>query len=147
MTVSTTFDNEAGPDFSRIFEEAPVIEGTSSDTARLKDYAMRLRGLMARRDTAALREEFRPMFTDYETGTPASDGRVLEIIEESWFSRDWQLGFDREEVGVRRWSEGRIWELYRKEPRQELFVAGEDQKTGLLDVYVAKLDGELRVVR
>jgi hypothetical protein len=147
MTVSTTFDNEAGPDFSRIFEEAPAIEGTPADTARLKDYAMRLRDLMARRDTAALMREFRPTFTDHETGTPASDDRIRKIIGQNWFSRDWRLDFERRTVRVRRWSEGRVWELYRKASGDPLFVSGTKQKTGLLDVYVAELDGELRVVR
>jgi len=144
MTVSTTFDNEAGPDFSRIFEEASVIEGTPADTARLKDYAMRLRDLMARRDTAALFEEFRLYYAhQYEiTGHEGSVEDDEAALRENVVMEDPDLDFEREDIRLTRWSDGRVWELARNDA-EEFF-----QSNGTVrDVYVAELDGELRVVR
>ncbi len=147
LTVSTTFDNEAGPDFSRIFEEAPVLEDTPATRTRLKDYAMRLRDLMAEKDTSALLRETRPLFADHETGRPSRKQRVLKIIAENWLVQDWRLDFTKEDIGVRPWSGGRVWELYKESSGKELFVAGQERETGTLDIYVAELEGALKVVR
>jgi hypothetical protein len=145
LTVTTTFDNEAGPDFSKIFEEAPRLPDTPATRERLRDYAMRLRDLMAEKDTTALYKEAQPLFTDRDTGEPASRERILEIIGSNWFARDWQLDFTREEVGLRRWSGGRVWELYQKESGEEFFVG--ENGTSVLDIYVAEIGGDLTVVR
>jgi hypothetical protein len=145
MTVSTTFDNKRGPDFSRVFEEAPRLPDTPATRERLRDYAMRLRDLMAEKDTTALYKEAQPLFTDRDTGEPASRERILEIIGSNWFARDWQLDFTREEVGLRRWSGGRVWELYQKESGEEFFVG--ENGTSVLDIYVAEIGGDLTVVR
>jgi len=144
MTVRTTFDNEAGPDFSRIFEEAPVIEGTPSDTARLKDYALRLRDLMARRDTAALFEEFRLHYAhQYEiTGHEGSVEEDEAALKKTVVMEDPNLDFAREDVRLTRWSDGRVWEIAR-DGADEFFRS----KGTVRDVYVAEVDGELRVVR
>jgi hypothetical protein len=143
MTVSTTFDNESGPDFSRIFEEAPVIEGTPADSARLRDYAMHLRDLMIQKDTSALVAEFGPAIrAAYQLGgregeslaqfrSDYRENLVLEQAEE-------ELDFSRGAVRLKRWSGGRVWQLRREEAE------------GLLrriEVYVAEIGGELRVVR
>jgi hypothetical protein len=146
MTVSTTFDNKRGPDFSRIFEEAPVLEDTPATRERLKDYAMRLRDLMAEKDTLGLFHEARPLFTDHDTGTPYKKGRVLKIISSNWFGQNWQLQLRRDQLGVRRWAEGRVWELYRRESGDELFMEG-TEGASVLDIYVAEIDGQLTVVR
>jgi hypothetical protein len=144
---TTEFTNRHGPDFSRIFEKAPIMEGTPADSARMRDYAMRLRDLMARKDTLALYRETKIGFTDRDTGRPRSKDRIVRLIGSNWLEEDWRLDFSRSEVGLRRWSGGRVWELYRADLDTELFVAGEKRQTGLLDVYVAQIDGELQVVR
>ena len=143
MTVSTTFDNKRGPDFSRIFEEAPVLEDTPATRERLRDYAMRLRDLMAEKDTAGLVKEFRPqMRYSYQIGAHDADSfeeyvstyqkhYVLEGAEE-------ELNFSRTDVRLQPWVDGRVWQLRRKDAE------------GLLrriEVYVAELEGDLQVVR
>ncbi|PQJ35140.1 hypothetical protein BSZ35_11525 [Salinibacter sp. 10B] len=143
LSVSTTFDTEAGPDFSRVFEEAPVIEGTPSDTSRLKDYAMRLRDLMARKDTSGLVEEFRPSI-EYAYRRGKRDGESLEEFVSMYREKlvlegaEKELQFSREEVRLRKWSEGRVWGLRRE---------GAEGLLRRIKVYVAELDGELKVVR
>jgi hypothetical protein len=143
LEVSTTFDNEAGPDFSRIFEEAPRLPDTPATRERLRDYAMRLRDLMAQKDTAGLVKEFRPeMRYSYQIGAHDASSfeeyvstyqkhYVLEGAEE-------ELDFSRTDVKLRPWVGGRVWQLRRKDAE------------GLLrriEVYVAELEGDLRVVR
>jgi hypothetical protein len=147
LTVSTTFDNEAGPDFSAIFEEAPVLEDTPATRERLKDYAMHLRNLMAEKDTSALFEEFRPSVMgrfrmrhfDSKSEYMAKNRKAM-ILEEAI------LNFDRSDVGLRPWSEGRVWELWRKDSENRAFFET-STGYGMGELYVAEIDGELRVVR
>ncbi len=144
MTVSTTFDNEAGPDFSKIFEEAPRLEDSPATRKRLKDYAMHLRDLMARKDTSALFEEFRFYYaqqykiTGYKGGVQEDKASLRENV----VMDDPELNFGREEIGLRRWSEGRVWEVYR-EGADAFFQSGNT----IREVYVAEIDGALKVVR
>jgi hypothetical protein len=136
MTVSTTFDNEAGPDYSRIFEEAPVID----DTSRLTDYALHLRDLMAQKDTAQLVEEYRPKIR-YAHDRVEQSGETFRGFLRSYrrtLIEEEPLGVSRENIRPRRWSSGRVWELRRR---------GEDDLFSGRKVYVAELDGELKVVR
>jgi hypothetical protein len=143
LTVSTTFDNKRGPDFSRVFEEPPRLPDTPATRERLRDYAMRLRDLMAAKDTSALFEEFRFYYaqqykiTDY----PGSVQEDKESLLESVVMEDPTLNFGRDEVDLRRWSNGRVWELHRD---GEAFFR--DDAT-IQEVYVAEIDGDLTVVR
>jgi hypothetical protein len=143
LTVTTTFDNEAGPDFSRIFEEAPVLEDTPATRERLKDYAMRLRDLMAAKDTSALFEEFRFYYaqqykiTNYEGGVEEDKASLLEAV----VMENPRLDFSRGDVDLRRWSGGRVWELHRD---GEAFFRSEN---AIREAFVSKIDGDLKVVR
>jgi hypothetical protein len=157
MTVSTTFDNENGPDYSRIFEQAPVIR----DTGRLKDYAIRLRDLMARKDTAGLVDEFLPVIWTGRDSLILSRLRSnfseeqIRSVREHIVMDEAYLDIERADVGVRRWVGGRVWELYYKPEGNALFAAqslrkGTPEYTGSgrkRQVYVAELGGELKVVR
>jgi hypothetical protein len=141
MVVSTRFDNEHGPDFSRVFEEAPVLKDTPATRKRLKDYAMGLRDWMAEKDTSALVEAFGPrMKSAFKMSGATSreqfrkqytSGLVYKDAEES-------LAFGREVVEMRPWCGGRVWELFRK-PGKPLLRR--------MEVYVAEIGGELKVVR
>ena len=146
LTVSTTFDNEAGPDFSRIFEEAPVI----TDKERLRDYAIHLRDLLQAGDAEAIYEEFRPSVSkDLGWFKITRSGRrdsAIAHIRTDWTER-WQTDFTRSEVALRRWSGGRVWELLVREEDGGLRPFFEGDAATSLDVYVAEIDGELKVVR
>jgi hypothetical protein len=138
VVVSTTFENEAGPDFSDIFLDAPVL----TDTTRIRDYAMYLRDRMAARDTLALFEAFRPSYADHYifNGRSGSVEEDEAILKERVIG-DFDLGFERSDIDVRAWSGGRVWEI--KRGGKALFEA----EWAVRDVYVAEIDGELRVVR
>lgn len=150
LTVSATFDNETGPDFSALFEEAPVIEGTPQDTSRLIDYAMRLRDLFQRRDATAIYRTQQPKFA----AIYFSEDQALSAIRGNWFSYDWWFDFERQDVELRKWSGGRVWELYRRDRKamqtgkRALLLAGKGGRLATWhEVYVAEIGGELKVVR
>ena len=151
LTVTTTFDNEAGPDFSRIFEEAPRLLDRPATRRRLKDYAMRLRNLLRTGDTEGIYRQIRPSISE-ETGwfKVTRSGRrdsALAQIQEEWV-QDFRTDFSRSDVRLRRWSEGRVWELSVLRPeegRRPFFSEG--PHSSYLKVYVAEIDGQLRVVR
>jgi len=147
LTVSTTFDNEAGPDFSRVFEEAPKLEDTPATRKRLKDYAMQLRDLMARKDTSALFEEFRPAIESrYRTGTQLSRSAFMKANRQAVVVEEVVLDFTRSDLRVRQWCGGRVWHIWRKEATHRgLFQ--DSTGGGIGKIYVAVIDGELRVVR
>jgi len=147
LTVRATFDNEAGPDFSRIFEEVPVIVGTPADSARLRDYAMHLRDLMAEKDTSGLFEEFRPAIEDrFEIQNFESRSDYMTENREAVILEDAILDFGRKDVALRKWAGGRVWELWRKKSENQAFFE-RPSGYGMGELYVAELDGELRVVR
>ena len=139
------FDNGVGPDFSGVFEEAPVMAGTAADSARLRDYAMQLRDWMAAKDTLAIYHAYRRSF-DVSGRDRAS---AIDIIATDWFSVDWNTQFSRKAVGLRAWSGGRVWELYRRDDQRKpaLFLAGENRLVSWHEAYVAEIDGDLQVVR
>jgi hypothetical protein len=147
LKVTTRFENESGPDFSPIFEEAPVI----TDTSRLKDYAVRLRNLLRSGNAEALYREIRPSISE-ETGwfkvtREGTREAALTEIREEWAAH-YRTDFPRSKIRLRRWSGGRVWELYVIGPtgeRRAFFSKG--PSAAHLEVYVGEIDGKLRVVR
>jgi hypothetical protein len=139
VVVGTTFENEAGPDFSDIFLDAPVL----TDTTRIRDYAMYLRDRMAARDTLALFEAFRRYYADqyiyYGVDGNIEDDRQSLLDNAVMPNAD--LDFRRSDITLRSWSERRVWEVTR---RGQSFFESED---AIQDVYIAEIDGELQVVR
>jgi len=149
LSVSTTFDNETGPDFSPIFEKAPVLKDTPSTRERLKDYAMHLRAVISSHDGPGLYREIRPAknaayrkqgMTPPPDSARRADWTAAAEKRVGWFQPGRSAGAtSRDEIGLRRWVEGRVWELYKKDSGEPLF--------GESEIFVAEIDGELKVVR
>jgi hypothetical protein len=139
VVVSTTFENELGPDFSDIFLAAPML----TDTSRIRDYAMYLRDRMAAQDTLALFEAFRRYYADqyiyYQVDGNIEDDRQ-SLLDNAVMPKA-ALDFRRGDIALRSWSGGRVWEVTR---RGHSFFESED---AIQDVYIAEIDGELQVVR
>ena len=155
MTVRTTFDNEHGPDFSDLFEEAPIIEGTPADSARLRAYAMHLRNLMENQRADALYQEFLPRnkMLRRENGKPplppdtsAYRQEGLKNIRTHWFERDFLTDFQASDIRLTRWVDGRIWQIERGNGLP-LFVTDTIGSRGEISIYVAEINDTLKVVR
>ena len=147
MVVSTRFDNEHGPDFSRVFEEAPVLKDTPATRKRLTDYAMRLRDLLRDRRGAELYREVRPAvraragddFAETSDSVRAARWSKDATKGKGWFTDvEADADFSRSDVQLRRWVEGRVWELFREEGKPLL---------GGWEIFVGEREGELKVVR
>jgi hypothetical protein len=141
--LAATFDNERGPDFSYLFEEAPVI----TDTTRLVDYALQLRDWFEAEDESALLNAFHVS----DDGSPvtkaerdAEDQQFRQDLQNIWFDSTLKLGFTREDLRVEKWVDGRIWRIYRA-PNQPLIEA--ESGIHMSSIYVAEVGGELKVVR
>ena len=141
------------PSFDAVFRDAPAIRGTAADSARLRAYAARLLRLNADRDTAALWGAFSGKYADeflWWGGREGvgEDSAAFMAGARSRVVMDALEPFDIDAVGLRSWSGGRVWELYRK-PDDEPLLASPWVGSGRMfrEVFVAEVDGRLRVVR
>ena len=152
VRVETSFVRAGGagrpsggaPSFDAVLRDAPVIGGTPADSARLRAYAVRLRDLTAARDTAALVVEFAPSVDARYRQSGAADSAAFYERNRQALVLDDPAPFGAEDVGLRSWSGGRVWELTRPGARPLLSGPGGAVRA----VYVGEgPDGALRVVR
>jgi len=141
-----SFDNE-GPAFPNRFLEADIID----DEERLLRYAKQLLALMKNREAEGLYREFKPKMDDYNVAYPteATDDAVAfpQFLQEQFFPDGPITKIEKEEIGLRRWCEGRIWELYVK-PDQALFsTSGLNAQDFEIQVFVGLDHEELKVIR
>ncbi len=146
---TTPFENRHGPNFSKIFEEAPVIKDTPATRKRLKDYAMHLRELISNHDGPGLYRELRPAknaayrqqgITPPSDSARRADWAAAAEKRVGWFQPGRSAGtLTRDRIGLRKWVEGRVWELYKEESGEPLF--------GESEIFVGEVNGELKVVR
>jgi hypothetical protein len=74
----------------------------------------------------------------------------LDVYEGRCYGRGPFFEFDREDVVLNKWAEGRVWEINvdRAEGLEDtFFLARADGEVWTMDVFVGKVDGELKVVR
>ncbi len=153
VEMELTFDSEDVPSFRERFVEAPVIE----DTSVLKDFAIRLRDLAKNKSTRRLFELSNPKFQIYATAYPSQSKSeqddlesFLEVFEEKYYGRSPFLEFDREDLVLKKWAGGRVWEINvdRGEALEDsFFLSRLDGEVWTMDIFVGKVDGELKVVR
>lgn len=144
LLMKLEFDNE-GPAFPELFREAEIIE----DPEPLLAYATHLRDLFAAGDVAGLVKEFGPKIQDFGTAyyTRMHDDFVA-FVQNNLLPAPMDLAFKETDILPVSMCEGRIWELQRK-PLRPLLQTMPDKDGGQFEipVYVARVDGALRVVR
>lgn len=133
-------------DFSSELRDAPVIE----DQGTVLDYAMRLRTLAGRHDTAGLLAEHEPKIAAwaaaYDEKPEAMAASLGEGFERLLAAPD--LGFAREHLTATPYCGGRIWEVTR--PRGvALLRSMPDADLGRMELrpLIGLRGGALRVVR
>jgi hypothetical protein len=145
VVVSTTFENEAGPDYAHIFRDAPVLQ----DTTRVLSFALQIRNLFQEQDPDNIYTAHRPRFAAIDF----SPDEARDIIATNWLDYEWHLDFDADDLDVVQWSGGRVWEVYRTDEvaerlrKKALLLSGKERLEGWHSVYIAEIDGELQVVR
>ena len=152
IEMELTFDSEDVPSFRERFVEAPVIE----DTSALKDFAMGLREKAEQRDFDGLYKAFKHKFEEYDEAYPSQaqeDNREWfeDMLQEYIYANGPLLDFEREDLELRKWADGRIWEVNvdRGEGVTDQFFLTRptDKGRAFMDIFVGKVDGELKVVR
>lgn len=141
------FDND-GPAFPELFLEAEVIE----DPEPLLEYATRLRDLFAAGDVAGLVKEFAPKLRDYAKGYYETEAAMrdefVNFVQNTLLPGPMELNFKETDILPVSMCDGRIWQLSRKPMRPLLStMPNEDGGQFQIPVYVARVDGELKVVR
>ncbi|TKC96339.1 hypothetical protein [Polyangium fumosum] len=147
LQLSFEFDND-GPAFPALFREAAPIE----EPEPLLAYAAHLRDLFAAKDVAGIVKEFSPKLRDYGIAYDETEARMrdefVEFVQSRLFPGPMDLKFEASHILPVSMCEGRIWELQRK-PLRPLLQTLPDKDGGQfqIPVYVARVDGALRVVR
>ncbi len=146
LTISVRFDND-GPSFRKRIVNAPPL----SNREALLDYAMKLRDIFAQQNMAAFIEEMAPKRQDYAAAAYISDDQLLAQMKRELpeaFAPGFKLDFDRHDIEVLSWCEGRVWELCRK-PRQPLIESqsANDGEVYCFPIFVGETNAQLRVVR
>lgn len=140
-----TFDNDRF-DFSKVLIDSEPLD----DTSALADYAMKLRGWVNQKDIQALLEQMEPKIDDYAEAYSVSADVIRQSLQESFtsdlFNVDWQE-VKREEIVPVPYCDGRMWELTVSSDHRPLFFSETEEGSTALQVYVASINGELRVVR
>lgn len=140
------FDNKYFS-FRNRFLESEIID----DKEMLLDYAEFLRDLIIKHDTSGLYREFKTKFDDYNIAYPkyAEDDEVTfpQFLNSEFFPGGPITDFERDDIGLKSWCEGRVWEIFVK-PNQPLFITtGLNKQINEIDIFVGLVEGELKVIR
>ncbi|MDD5673347.1 MAG: hypothetical protein PHC61_04235 [Chitinivibrionales bacterium] len=146
MTKTFTFDND-GLSFRNRLLDAPVIK----DEKLLLDYAEKLRDILAKQDIEALWREYKPKVDDYANAYPQEFPDSLQWFTD-FFKNDFFPGgpvtdFKKDDIGLRSWCDGRVWEIFVK-PAQKFFLnKGLDGDINSIEIFVSLVDGKIKIVR
>ena len=139
-----TFDNKQF-DFSDVLLKSPILQ----DTVQLIDYALKLKSWVQNHDIDKLLEHMAPKVRDYAISYSVEEDIIREGLKQSFtgdmFNMEWEE-VPREDIIPISYCEGRVWELTTSKGHPLFYSENEEGHTSL-PVYVAEVNGELRVVR
>ena len=148
VTLTVEFDSTDAPSFAERLNESEPLE----DTELLKDWAMDFKQHLINQDIKAMYALYEPKVLDYDIAYPDQK----EPDNEQWFA-NWMKNkifpqtpfteFDRDDIVAVKWCEGRIWELKLKDGSPLWTTFGKDDMRSLIQVYVGKDNGEIKIVR
>jgi hypothetical protein len=146
LSHKISFDNE-GVSFRNRLIEAPVIK----DKAVLLDYAEKLRDILARKDIEALYKEYKPKMDDYILAYPQEFPSPREwfdnLFGNNFFPGEPITDFKSDNIGLRSWCEGRIWEIF-VNPAQPLFrTRGANGIISSIEIFIGLVEKSLKIVR
>ena len=151
IELELSFDSTGVPAFDTLLSESPVIE----KKAALKAYGMKLKTLLEKRKLDAFTNQMERKFRDYSKayrtdGTPNPRRGFRKMLENMYYPGDTFLDFNRDDLNLKRWCGGRIWEIEvdRDSSGNSSFLhSSKDSSIYSMDIFVARIDGSLRIVR
>jgi hypothetical protein len=142
-----SFDNDL-INFSSLFLNSPEIE----EEEIIEKYALYLRYIFEKKDVELIMKEFddklRGIAFAFFEDFSASQNDFRAFMENIFLPLEPNLAFDEFDLRLRSWCDNRIWEIAIY-PNRELLVSSPDDDgyEYAIKVFVAMVDGELKVVR
>jgi hypothetical protein len=146
VTLTHRFASQ-GPDFSdELYDAKPF-----TDEKALRDYGVKLRGLVVKRDVAGLLAEHEPKVQAWAKAYAEPIDRFRASLKEElakFIAAGADVAFTPDDIEARSCCGGRIWELRRKRNLPLLrTLPGEEGERSELSAFVALRGGALRIVR
>jgi hypothetical protein len=147
LSQTIEFDND-DLSFRELLIDGKIID----DKDKVLDYAEYLRDLLAKKDMERLFKEYEPKLLDYKKAyeVPQFDDPAdffIEFMRGDFLPGGPITNFKRNEIGMRKWCDGRIWEVFVL-PDNEFFTnTGLDGDINRVEVFVAMVNGSLKIVR
>ncbi|MEP2772480.1 MAG: hypothetical protein ABJH05_10040 [Fulvivirga sp.] len=145
-TIKTyEFDNERF-DYSASIQSVPVL----NDEEALKDYALKIHSLIKLKKSKRLIEEMTPKLEDtakaFSVDANIMYENMKQVLQSNIFATPWQ-GVSREEIVPVSYCDGKVWELTQKDGKPLIYYQESEDSYSSMKIFVAKVDGKLRVVR
>jgi len=145
VTLTASFDN-TGPAFrARLVDAEPF-----DDREALLDYAIKLRDLFAAGDVDALVAENEPKAIDHAAAyyhDAPQEANLRDHLQNDILANSPDTDFERGDVEPVPHCDGRIWELQRDGGPELIETAPAGEGVFVIDIYVAPVDGTLKIVR
>ncbi|MTI21514.1 hypothetical protein E1176_10835 [Fulvivirga sp. RKSG066] len=139
------FDNEQF-DYSATIKHLPPI----TDIDELKEYGVKIQALIGAKKTKKLIEEMSPKIEDTAEAFSVDASIMYENMEQvlanNIFNTQWQK-VEREQIVPVSYNDGKIWELTLEGDKPLIYAEEADGGSAFMKIYVARIDGQLRVVR
>lgn len=144
-TRTFEFDNERF-DYSKSLTIVPVI----TDEAALIDYGLKIQSLIKLKKDKKLIEEMTPKIEDtakaFSVDASIMYENMKQVLQSNIFATPWQ-GVSREEIVPVSYCDGKVWELTQKDGKPLIFYQESEDSYSSMKIFVAEVDGKLRVVR
>jgi hypothetical protein len=146
--ITAEFDSEDAPSFEeRLLKSKPI-----DNVEWLKDWAMKFRYLLETRNIDGLYELYEPKLLDYDIAYPLQKEPDNKVWFTNWmnnkiFPQTPVVKYIRDDIVVKKWCEGRIWEISLKNGSPLWTTEGLDGKRALIEIYVGMVDGKIKIVR
>ena len=148
FAITAEFDSEDAPSLADRMVNAKPIENVET----LKDWAIMFRGLLEKRDINGLYELYEPKLQDYDIAYPEQKEPDNRVWFENWmtnkiFPQTPFTAFRREDIDLKKWCDGRIWEIRLKDGNPLWRTQGLNGMRKKIQVYVGLVDGKIKIVR
>lgn len=133
-------------DFSASIKSVPAL----NDEEALIDYALKIHSLIKLKKSKKLIEEMTPKIEDtaeaFSVDAEIMYENMKQVLQANIFATPWQ-SVSREEIVPVSYCDGKVWELTQKDGKPLIYYQESEDSYSSMKIFVAQVDGKLRVVR
>lgn len=146
--VTAEFDSEDSPSFRNRLFETDIIDNKSD----LLEWAMQFKNALEQQNSMLLFEMYAPKLQDYDIAFPGDKEPDNAAWFASWmndtvFPQQPYIDFSKDDIELRRWCDGRVWEIRLKDGGPLWRTLGKEGRRSKIDVYVGMVDKKIKIVR